>query len=419
MCGLVSIISKQKNGIYISDMKVFTEMLFADQLRGSDGTGIMYNQKDKMRVLKGAIASSDFVNSDTYDKAVDEIIKNGNFVVGHNRAATKGKLSHMNTHPFRQDHITLVHNGTLNTHKHLADTEVDSHAICVSIAKIGYKETIKKINGAFALIWTDSRNKTLNFIRNSQRPLWIVETPFLYILVSEKELAYWILARNNQHVVSTKEVPIGVLHQFEFGKYDKYETEQVELYSYQSFTSTAGFKPQVSAFLPDNSKPLVETSPEVGDKIRFLAVDIDPENKSKLIGEWEDKVSGEIIEVRYWATDPRHALDLLHKNEILEGFISHIAFQPNGASYLIMRNAYKITKVKEFKSNNGVVLTDKDLDKLETKCSCCNVGYSKAYVKESIKDINVTVDVVGNVAYTCPDCTAWLDHFDNTSAGAH
>lgn len=419
MCGLVAIISKQKNGIFNGDAKVFTEMLFADQLRGSDGTGIMYNQKEKMRVLKGAIASSDFVNGEMYDKAIAEIIKDGNFVVGHNRSATKGKLSNANTHPFRQDHITLVHNGTLYSHQHLADTEVDSHAICVSMAKIGYKETLKKINGAFALIWTDSRNKTINFIRNNQRPLWIVETPYLFILVSEKELAHWILARNNQTVTSTTEVPVGVLHQFEFGKYDKYYTEKIDFYTPPPFVNHTPYKPQLSLIELDNSKTVVETSPEVGEKIRFLPVEIDKENSTKLIGEWEDKVTGECLEVRFWASDSKHALNLLDGNPLLEGYISHIAYPKDGGQFLIMRNVYKVKATTEHKTRNGVILADKDIDKIESACECCGVSFSKAYIKENISKINATIKQDGKLEYTCPDCSMWLNQWDDSYQGVN
>lgn len=400
-------------------MKVFTEMLFADQLRGSDGTGIMYNNKDKIKVLKGAIASSDFVNNQNYDKAAEEIVQKGTFVVGHNRSATKGKLSHENTHPFREGPITLVHNGTLHYHQNLADTEVDSHAICVSIAKIGYKETLKKINGAFALIWTDSRNKTINFVRNSQRPLFIVETGFLFILVSEKGLAEWILDRNNQTVLSVKEVPVGMLHQFELSDLTKYHTEKVDFYSYTPVTYPSTSYTPIS-HLTDKSKTVVLTKPALGDKLRFIPVDLDHDNKTKIVGEWEDSVTGESIEVRYWARDEKDALELIDKTNVLEGYVSHIAYPPlPGKAYLVMRNVYKVNLNPELKAKNGFILEKSDLSLLDKKCSCCNVSYSEDHIKENIKDMNLFLMLDNTIEYTCSDCTQWLEEPLNSRFGAN
>ena len=50
-------------------------MLFADQLRGAHGTGIIYNQGNKIKTLKAPVASSDFVNDKAYDKAESEIFQ--------------------------------------------------------------------------------------------------------------------------------------------------------------------------------------------------------------------------------------------------------------------------------------------------------------------------------------------------------
>lgn len=285
MCGLVGLISKSTAGFIHNDVDIFTEMLYADQLRGSHGTGIFFNSalgKKSINTLKAPMKSSEFIAHKKYEDATISIAKNSNFVVGHNRAATRGKLNTECTHPFREKHITLVHNGTLNTQKELhATAEVDSHAICHSMAEIGSAETLKKIDGAFALIWFDSREGTLNLCRNIQRPLNIIETTNFYLICSELELGLWIAKRNNVHVVKNFEVEPRKLYSFKIDGMSKFEVKDVE---YKSFTTKSSndwfggkYKGKYNDFFDfgDEHKGKETTkTPEIykiGDKIKFQA----------------------------------------------------------------------------------------------------------------------------------------------------
>lgn len=187
MCGIVGVIAKGAKGLYPVDVKIFEQMLFADQLRGIDGTGVFYDTvKDGVLHSKLPITGTEFLNHKDYPKLAADINRESSFVIGHNRAATKGSLTKENTHPFKEGGITLVHNGTLWTHKHLKDVEVDSHAITHSIADAGLDETLDKLHGAYTLVWHDDGNSTLNIIRNNQRPLAIIETKYAFYICSEK-----------------------------------------------------------------------------------------------------------------------------------------------------------------------------------------------------------------------------------------
>ena len=395
MCGIVCIISKNKSGFFGKDVSIFREMLIADQIRGSDGTGIFYNNGNKIKTLKAPVVSSEFVQDKSYDLAERDIFQSARFVVGHNRAATIGNHTHQNTHPFRCGNITLIHNGTLNGHKNLADTESDSMAICHSIAKIGFKETVKKINGAFTLVWYDEKQKTLNFTRNWQRPLYIVETKELFCFVSEPKLAEWILDRNNQKVTKVTCTDVLTLYQFEEDNWSKYETEK--------YTVSTPNVPTHTSF--PNTIP---SSSIIGKEIVFIPTKIDIYQKSKLVGEYEDRVSGEIIECRFWTTE-KEAASLLEqgKSTYLRGYVSQTGWT-KGGEFFIMRNVYvpKITQITD-KKEGTVTFNQKKLTPPQatavSKSSCLYCG---GIVGKLLHACEV-MEEDGHLSALCPDCTDW------------
>src|SRR3546814_3056993 len=94
---------------------------------------------------------------------------------GHNRAATKGAVNQENAHPFNHGDIVGCHNGTLYNVTNLddhKDFKVDSENIFYDMSRNGAKATIAKLQGAFALCWYDESNRTVNLVRNSQRPMY-------------------------------------------------------------------------------------------------------------------------------------------------------------------------------------------------------------------------------------------------------
>ncbi|MGV8130940.1 MAG: hypothetical protein ACP5N7_02455, partial [Candidatus Pacearchaeota archaeon] len=52
------------------------------------------------------------------------------------------------------------------------------------------------LDGAFALIWYNAKEKQLYVTRNDQRPLWIIQTKNFDLLGSEPKMLEWILHRN-------------------------------------------------------------------------------------------------------------------------------------------------------------------------------------------------------------------------------
>lgn len=202
MCGLVAIVTKNHHGFVKDQVDAFDNLLYIDALRGMDSTGVFVVDKDgSMELAKEATASYDFRQAVEYQDLCKSAFRTGRAMVGHNRAATKGSVVDTNAHPFVvDDRITLCHNGTLwGDWSKLADAkvEVDSHAIAHKIHECDddVEKALQQVSGAYALIWHDFKHNTLNFVRNSQRPLNYVETANGWIWASEANMIEWILAR--------------------------------------------------------------------------------------------------------------------------------------------------------------------------------------------------------------------------------
>jgi len=198
MCGLIGYIAPP--AVVGTDLraKFFKQGLIVDTLRGDDSTGIFTvpwdnaapkavpYEFDTAYYYKRLGDGYSMVSCDGYQTNIVPELIGAKYVVGHNRAATKGAVTVDNAHPFQEGPITLVHNGTLLTTHTLPKSQydlnvtVDSHAICHNLAIAGVevaevKNVIESIDGAFALIWHDARDDSLNIVRNSERTLFLCE----------------------------------------------------------------------------------------------------------------------------------------------------------------------------------------------------------------------------------------------------
>tara|TARA_R100001086_G_scaffold249777_1_gene190902 strand:- start:29451 stop:30674 length:1224 start_codon:yes stop_codon:yes gene_type:complete len=205
LCGIVGVIGSSWN----ERVKVFKQLLYVGTLRGFDSTGIFkVGVGGSVEMYKKAVSAPDFLDF----KHVDDIINSfGSVLVGHNRAATKGKVNNVNAHPFQFDNITGVHNGTL-THRHKLDDyrdfEVDSENLFYHLQRNGLQDTLDNCDGAYALVWHDSEEKTINLYRNKERPLhyaYSEDRKSLY-WASEGEMLEWILEKN--HVNYQEIIPL-------------------------------------------------------------------------------------------------------------------------------------------------------------------------------------------------------------------
>lgn len=212
MCGIVGIVSNCSNGFSAKEMALFSQLLFLDTVRGWDSTGVFGVENTKNVVIhKEASHGLDFLRSKEYGEFKTEMIHKGKFVVGHNRAATRGTVVDKNAHPFWvDDRIVLVQNGTYKgDHKKLKDTEVDTEAVAHVLAETPtVEEALKKINASYAFVWYDAEAGTLNLIRNTERPLHIAafhNTGLMF--ASEASMLVYAAEREDVKITKPEEIP--------------------------------------------------------------------------------------------------------------------------------------------------------------------------------------------------------------------
>lgn len=180
MCGIFGIVLNNQNGAMWKDMDAVENLMYFDALRGKDSTGVgVFDNEAGIRLLKGAIDAQSFLGSLEWTSVRTQFINNGKALIGHNRKKTIGSIKDETAHPFLIDERYLfMHNGTLFSHKHLANTEVDSEALGIHLVKCegdtkALGHALEKVNGAYACAWIDKEKEKLFLLRNKERPLWM------------------------------------------------------------------------------------------------------------------------------------------------------------------------------------------------------------------------------------------------------
>lgn len=206
MCGIVGLYGDNTH-INTKDKRTFfLEGLFVDSLRGQDSTGIarLPRNKNNPDIYKRALAGPDFLQRKETARIMDAFTNSVGYL-GHNRSQTRGIVDDDSAHPFQYKHITLIHNGTvynadkLTTAKCGAESNVDSAQVAWSFSVCEPDDLLPNMNGGFSLVWWDSRDQTLHFARNSERPMFWVVDPSNQMMYfgSELKMLTWLLDRND------------------------------------------------------------------------------------------------------------------------------------------------------------------------------------------------------------------------------
>lgn len=172
----------------VPEIEVIKDLSVVSQLRGMDSAGFVsigsFKKKQQKNLgvftIKDAITTSELILDPDF-KTLTDNFEQVRCLFGHCRAATIGKVNEENSHPFLHEHIVGVHNGTLVGK--IADVaklqeRTDSDLLYELIATEGLQAALDKAGtlSAYALVWYDMKEETINFLRNDKRPLWFMQT---------------------------------------------------------------------------------------------------------------------------------------------------------------------------------------------------------------------------------------------------
>lgn len=399
----------------MTDKTIFLQMLISDMFRGMDSTGVFgVNKYGNLDMIKDASPASFFINKKESNTFFNDFISDYHIVVGHNRKATMGQITSENAHPFIEGNICLIHNGTLTNHKKLADTTVDSHAICTHINKHGYKSALRNIEGAYTLIWYDASLKTLFFTRNAERPLYLVETNDKIYLASESKMLDWILDRNNIPKYTIQNVPTDKVFKFSL------ESRKLESESKPKKESVSNVKPlvpwtphqknqsksQLTLGLEQCYKPSsthqgtasIETY-KSNEEFPCKVVDFEINSASyKLICESLDGLKTDAVVYLPMVKYTQQQVDALINATRLIGTIASITSK-NGTVIVYLKD---IKRVLSYKTRDGSTVNIEDFEEAGGACYCCGTTLTN---QAEVEFAEVTVNKHGNITYIlCEHC---------------
>lgn len=208
MCGIFGLINgKKARTVNNSLCNVLADSLVANSLRGFDSTGLFQVDNKLTYIHKAAVSGTVFRADATTKRYLDDADR-AIATVFHNRAATKGAVIEANAHPFEHvsednNYLIGVHNGTLNNWENLHSAKgysVDSDWALGEICSLGLDGALPKIDGAYVFVWHEDKNpKAINFLRNYQRPMYVVYVKHVdrMLFASEYLMLQWLADRNN------------------------------------------------------------------------------------------------------------------------------------------------------------------------------------------------------------------------------
>lgn len=223
MCGLVGVVTGKHMVKYEKYLK---QALIVDVVRGVHSTGVASCGQGSFAYAKKAINSLDFVDMKCFaDLLRTASVNKSGALLGHNRAATVGKVNNVNAHPFEAGNIVGMHNGTLRKYTKLEDNSfvTDSECLINHIQQHGIKDALCKIEGAYALVWYDADADKVYMVRNNDRPLWLgrVKDEDTILYASEPGMLNWIAQRTDHKLDKVWQPEENQLVTFDLSKNEK------------------------------------------------------------------------------------------------------------------------------------------------------------------------------------------------------
>lgn len=243
MCGLLGIAG---SGIILKDLEVFQDLAVMSQVRGTDATGVLYgHNKRKMSITKDVGNVLLFFEYLSKDDMRNMMTIGNNFLAGHVRKATRGKMNVEGAQPFNFTNIAGMHNGTL--YGDFEGYHSDSEKLLHQLNDKPLEEVLPSLYtcDAAALIWYNKKSGTLHFYHDTLRDLyiavntngsvvyWASEIGILRAALERNNISYkaFHLLDNHEYVIDPSDVKTSK------GKEDRIKYKEIKDHSSISFVN--------------------------------------------------------------------------------------------------------------------------------------------------------------------------------------
>lgn len=176
-------------GAFNIDSEVVVDTLKSLEMRGRDGIGVYYKNKNLYGVSRS-------VNTEI----VASIVSNKEFLIANTRAVptteymTGAGFDLKNQQPFENNRFVVVHNGIISNDMELRDeydivteSTVDTSIIPALFSKLGVVEALKKLKGSFSILCYDKQENKFYAGKNFT-PLHYKITDNSFLFVSSQEM---------------------------------------------------------------------------------------------------------------------------------------------------------------------------------------------------------------------------------------
>jgi hypothetical protein len=446
MCGIWSILSKNKTGMFPSEQKLIKPLMLLTSLRGEHSTGI-FNVTNRFKENRLYYTQMKEVGNPfrlIYEKGFQDIVdpdvdNDLLALVGHGRHATKGTINKENAHPFQSKHIVLIHNGTITSGLTVPEKGTDSEEICKYLATHdNLQDFIDNVRGAYALIWFNTNDLTINYLRNYQRPLHYMETANAIIHASDKETLSYLTQKHNLFTTEAiKEVPVytHMCWSVDTKEWIEKPTLHSPPYNYVSYSGNMIGWPDYdddTIYTPSkltSEKPPLLPAPLnkdlIGKRVKFrLDSYTMVKNHVTFIGttmyDATYPTSRPIIfkttkgyKDHWWNMNPRSFLGIISGIEVHGGITYYVIKTKSIKQYIVGNTGVTINDPIETSANTNIVTREGDiisqedaLDMAEQGCYACD----DLIMPDDIPSATLYKDSIGNYSLMCDRCSTFVEH---------